>query len=72
MRILRNNRSEDKNSYNLGKVGKVPPSVCLVGQLCHAKFSHGDIDDIGDIANIATFASVFFHKISSAAIIQNT
>ena len=29
------------------------------------KFLHGDIDDIGDIASIATFASAFFHLLGT-------
>ena len=35
------------------------PIVSIVSKIS-CKFLHGDIDDLGDIVNIANFANVFF------------
>jgi len=40
--------------------GMTPHSTVSESQLSHIIFLHGDIDNFGDIANIATFASAFF------------
>ena len=37
-----------------------PHSIVSESQLSHVIFLHGDIDNFGDIANIATFANAFF------------